>query len=90
MDKWKMFKNYMHNELGITKEDVRMWIEEAVKEQARALIAQEHKAFDVTNIVKGIVTEKKAFGDPHLIQDIKSEVAKQLFNHLTLSLKENK
>jgi hypothetical protein len=30
MDKWIMFKNYMHNEMGITKEDIRQWIEEAV------------------------------------------------------------
>jgi hypothetical protein len=26
-DKWSMFKNYMHNELGITKEDIREWIQ---------------------------------------------------------------
>ena len=25
-DKWSMFKNYMHNELGITKDDIREWM----------------------------------------------------------------
>lgn len=29
-DKWSLFKNYLHNELGITKEDIREWLEEAV------------------------------------------------------------
>jgi len=33
-NKWLMFKNYMHNELGITKEDIRQWIQEAVQQQA--------------------------------------------------------
>lgn len=28
-DKWLMFRNYMINELGITKEDIREWIEDA-------------------------------------------------------------
>ncbi len=36
-DKWVMFRNYMHNELGITKEDIRMWINEAVKEEAKKM-----------------------------------------------------
>lgn len=30
-DKWVMFRNYMHNELGITKEDIRKWIDDSVK-----------------------------------------------------------
>lgn len=35
-DKWTMFKNYMHNELGITKDDIRAWLKEAVQSQAYA------------------------------------------------------
>ena len=33
-NKWIMFKNYMHNELGITKEDIRTWTQEAVEKAA--------------------------------------------------------
>lgn len=29
--KWLMFKNYMHNELHITKDDIKQWVEEAVR-----------------------------------------------------------
>ena len=39
-DKWSLFKNYLHNELGITKEDIREWLEEAVQEEAKELQAQ--------------------------------------------------
>lgn len=46
-DKWIMFKNYMHNELGITKDDIRSWIKEAAEEQAGRLVEQEFGKFDV-------------------------------------------
>lgn len=42
-DKWSMFKNYLHNELGITKEDIRDWIDEAVRDEARKLVQQSFK-----------------------------------------------
>lgn len=38
-DKWLMFRNYMINELGITKEDIREWIQDAVKIKAKKLAA---------------------------------------------------
>ena len=31
-DKYKMFRNYMVNELGITREDIQEWTIQAVKE----------------------------------------------------------
>ena len=33
-----MFKNYMHNELGITKDDIRTWLREAVQQQAALML----------------------------------------------------
>ena len=32
--KYRMFKNYMYNDLGITRDDIREWTKEAVKEVA--------------------------------------------------------
>jgi len=37
-DKWLLFKNYLHNELGITKEDIREWIDEAVRDEATKIM----------------------------------------------------
>lgn len=42
-DKWTMFKNYIHNELGITKDDIRAWLKEAVQSQAELMLK---KTFD--------------------------------------------
>ena len=37
-DKYKAFTNYMHNELGISKEDIRTWTKEAVYEVAETYV----------------------------------------------------
>lgn len=51
-DKWLMFKNYMHNELGITKDDIRAWIKEAVQSQAELMIKKTFDDFDINTFVK--------------------------------------
>ena len=33
-NKYKMFKNFMYNELGLSKGDVKRWVKEAIKEVA--------------------------------------------------------
>lgn len=51
-DKWVMFRNYMHNELGITKEDIRNWIDEAVQEQVKAIIDDRFKAWNLRTMTE--------------------------------------
>lgn len=55
-DKWEMFKNYMHNELGITKDDIRTWIKEAAEEQAQRLVKQEFGKFDINANIARIIS----------------------------------
>lgn len=84
MDKWIMFKNYMHNELGITKEDIRQWIEEAVQKQAEALVNNEFKNFDVNRVVERVINDDKYFGSKNLKRDIAQELSKQIMERLRL------
>lgn len=77
-NKWLMFKNYMHNELGITKEDIRQWIEDAVKSEAERLVKNEFNNFDVRKVVQRIITDDNYFGSKHLKQEISQELAKQI------------
>lgn len=51
-DKWVMFRNYMHNELGITKEDIRNWIDETVQEQVKAIIDDRFKAWNLRTMTE--------------------------------------
>jgi len=85
-NKWLMFKNYMHNELGISKEDIRQWIEDAVKEQAERMVKNEFDSFDVKTIVNRIVMNDSYFGSKSLKREITDEVTKQLMEKINLKI----
>lgn len=54
-EKYRMFKQFMHNELGITKEDIREWIKEAVREEAAKMIAKTYDDYDVKKEIRDIL-----------------------------------
>jgi hypothetical protein len=83
-DKWLMFKNYMHNELGISKEDIRQWIEDAVKQQAETLVKNEFKNFDVHRVVERVISDDKYFGSKTLKRDIAQELSKQILEKIKI------
>jgi len=83
-DKWLMFKNYMHNELGITKEDIRQWIEDAVEKQAEKMVKHEFNNFDVHRVVERVINDDKYFGAKNLKRDIAQELSKQIMERLRL------
>jgi len=83
-DKWLMFKNYMHNELGISKEDIRQWIEDAVKQQAETLVKNEFKNFDVHRVVERVISDDKYFGSKTLKRDIAQELSKQIMDKIKI------
>ena len=88
-NKWLMFKNYMHNELGITKEDIRQWIQDAVKEQAEKLVMNEFNNFDVEKIVKKMVYKDDIFGSNILNRQVCDEVSKQIINRIEFKNNDN-
>lgn len=81
-DKYKMFRNFMFNELGITKEDIRDWIQEAVKEEAHRLIMKTYNNFDVGTELRRQLTD---WHSP-LRQDIINDCSKKLLETITLTI----
>jgi len=81
-NKWLMFKNYMHNDLGITKEDIREWVIDAVKQQAEKMLKNEFESFDVKDVVRTIIMDKKYFGSESLKSEITYELSKQLLERI--------
>lgn len=79
-DKWEMFKNYMHNELGITKDDIRAWIKEAAAEQAQRLVDQEFGRFDIKSEITKIATRE--FNSAY--SGVRTELIKEIARRLTL------
>ena len=78
-DKWSMFKNYMHNELGITKEDIREWIQEAVEVEARKIVDESFSKYSINDrISREIDNHIGQFSDYGLRQQISNELVKRL------------
>ena len=77
-DKWEMFKNYMHNELGITKDDIRAWIKEAAYEQAQRLVDQEFGNFNIKSKITEIATREFNNGYSNIRSELVAEIAKKL------------
>ena len=86
-NKWLMFKNYMHNELGITKEDIRQWIEESVQVEAEKMVSNEFGKFSAYDTVKKMVMDNKYYGSDTLKKEVMQEVSRQLVDKINLKLK---
>lgn len=54
-EKYRMFKQFMHNELGITKEDIREWVKESVREEAARMVAKTYEDFDVKREIRDVI-----------------------------------
>lgn len=83
-----MFKNFMFNELGISKEDIRDWIKEAVHEEAQKLI---NNAFEFENprtTLRKLIINDSFFSGESLKRDILQETAKILADRLIITSKD--
>lgn len=56
-DKYKMFKNFMHNELGISKEDIREWVRESIKEEVKNIVTQAYGKCNIENEVRKAIKD---------------------------------
>ena len=90
-DKWMMFKNYMHNELGITKDDIRAWLKEAVKSQAELMLQKTFDDFDMDRFVRNhILTQMRYWTTDEVRRQLASLLADRLVVLSTDTEKYNK
>jgi hypothetical protein len=57
-EKYRMFTNYMFNELGITREDIRGWVREVVFEVAESYIRDQFHGDRLDRKVKEVITDQ--------------------------------
>lgn len=86
-DKWLMFKNYMHNELNITKDDIRQWIQESVEDIAKRMVAKEFNNFDPKYLLNQMIMEKDFWGKPGLKEGINKKVADGILEQIEIKVK---
>lgn len=90
-NKWIMFKNYMHNELGITKDDIQSWVVESVTQQAKKALSEYNYADRIDqlitkridDVIKGNTWNSKSFND-----EIIGKVVKDLSSQIRLTLRD--
>ena len=84
-DKWAMFRNYMYNELGITKEDIRGWIKEAAEEEAKKLVNNTYDDFNVRDTIQTAADRTTS----RYFKEIKSDVVDKLVSKILLNIQAN-
>lgn len=83
LNKYKVFRNFMCNELGISKDDIKQWTMDSVAETARGLIGQ-------INIQEIVMREaKKSIGVHYgsISQEVVKAVASELSKQIELTFK---
>lgn len=78
-DKWVMFRNYMHNELHITKEDIREWIEDSVKQEVRGIVENRFKYWDLEEITKNEIRDILVNS-----YDLKNRIYEKIMNKMNI------
>ena len=86
-DKWVMFRNYMHNELGITKEDIVEWIHDAVKVEVKNVVANAYGNCNLEDIIRREIYSDSFIGEKALRNTVKEAVAKVLCEKIELNVK---
>lgn len=56
-DKYSMFRNFMINELEITKEDIRQWIKDSIEEEAKKIVENSFGKCNPEEIIKKCIFE---------------------------------
>ncbi len=83
--KYRMFKNFMYNDLGITKEDIKEWTKEAAKEVAKEYVDHHVNEWDL----KRMFSEYRNIVAADIAKDIIAKMIKEDKYELTLSKKKD-
>lgn len=86
-DKWVMFRNYMVNELGITKEDIRDWIRDIVREEVKKVVSNAYEHYSIEDMIKKEIYESRIFGTARFKDSIIDATAKILAKNLEVKQK---
>jgi hypothetical protein len=82
--KYKMFKNFLHNEMEISKEDIQDWVKEAVISEVEKKISQLVQSRGVQNRISDTIKHELNYGA------LRNTLASQLASKLYISLDESK
>ncbi len=77
-EKWIMFRNFMYNDLGITKADIREWIDDAITEQVKLVLDDTFKKTDINYLIKEEI-KKQLYNSSDIKNSIINKVVNSMF-----------
>lgn len=82
-DKYGMFKNFMHNELGISKEDIREWIKLSITEEVEKIVNKTYENFDIEVFIRKELIKPNNYWErgeikESILNKIASEIGKEI------------
>lgn len=83
-DKYKAFRNYMTNELGIGREDIKAWVIEAVRYETAKIVGQLNIASLAESTTRYIVSGQTTRGD--IEKQVQAEIAKMISKQYRISV----
>lgn len=84
-DKYEAFRQYMFNELGISKEDIRNWIKEAVEQQVEKMLYKTFGDFEPNEAAARMIADY--IGKNHWKNsELKDRVASQIVRKLEVNI----
>lgn len=89
-DKYSMFRNFMINELEITKEDIREWIKESIKEEVKLVVSNTFEKVNPEQMIRNVVYENdwyRSNNQSEFNRKVIAEAAKIIVSDLEISLK---
>ena len=83
---YKLFKDFLEEELGITKEDIQMWIKESCQEEAEKIVCENFENYKPEEYIKRLILKHNyLFGNSlnkEIIQKASFELTKFLYERL--------
>ncbi len=78
-EKYKMFKQFMSNELDITKDDIKEWVKEAAEDTIQRFIDNQYEKFSINDLVYKAMGKYDIFdSNRKLSYELRSEIAEKI------------
>ena len=97
VETYKLLKNLIHNELKITKEDIKFWCVEAVQQETKSEVHRYIQKNDFESLINKAVQQcvseivaGNTFTGTNLKKIIAEKLAEQIATSITIGIKEKK
>ena len=84
-DKYGMFLNFMYNDLGVSKEDIKKWTQEAVERIAKDYIKNQYSSDRLDRIINQSIEE--TIRNKYYAQSIREMIIEKVSNKLEIVVK---